>query len=533
MGAFFSLHEASEWKAAVENMSAPSIWSHASFSPLNRQQKVLLERPGRTEYCFPTGIRQGDDYIQIAAGSEVNLLVCFEEKTGRLYSSLLLKATGGKSHLHRKAHAQVTLSAPGNGGTMDASASQMSLAGGASLASQAAAVSGAAVSSSVKVQNVVYEQLAMSGSLQETLLEEVQAAVAAQVGNGSILPEHVVIEITGTAEAPNDIEVQIAILPPAGVKASAVMAALPAWKGSEAVTEHPLGAAIAASLARVEGLDSVCSGSPAVSHLTAARLHLDGYKRKHSYWMASGPGGAGSSGLVAKTPETMGDTEQLSQQLGLADDKDVEDCTWTHLLLYSVKEGVLVFFANDQESCEDVIREIASAYSVSPPGRVDAPVHVGHGTPTQVHAGTAAASSNALAAARLSFICHKVGRAQSICCRQISSLVEQDLARRFAVSGYNQAEEVNQVTNCVLFCLRSLREMQLPLRGHDVARICSDHPQLSATVGDVAASLWEAMWLQCGQSKSLQDDMAGSSCLQTRWQEWQSSGLPIGGQTKA
>jgi len=41
------------------------------------------------------------------------------------------------------------------------------------------------------------------------------------------------------------------------------------------------------------------------------------------------------------------------------------DTTWSHLLLYAVKEGVLAFFANDADSCEHTLREIACSYGES------------------------------------------------------------------------------------------------------------------------------------------------------------------------
>jgi len=90
------------------------------------------------------------------------------------------------------------------------------------------------------------------------------------------------------------------------------------------------------------------------------------------------------------------------------------------------------------------------------------------------------------------------------------------------ISGYHP-EEVGLFTNCVLFCLRAMREMQLPLRGHDIEKICSEHPVLGASVGRAAASAWETLWLQNGNSKSLLDELPNAKMGKVGFKDW-----PIG-----
>lgn len=128
MGSFFSLREANEWEQVTKNMFEASIWSHATFSPLTRESRVLYDRPRvgqkpKAHFQFPQGLKQGGDVITISEASEVSLLVCFDEKFGRLYSAILLTAPESAPHVYSRAVEEVVLRAPNmNDGIMSPTA---------------------------------------------------------------------------------------------------------------------------------------------------------------------------------------------------------------------------------------------------------------------------------------------------------------------------------------------------------------------------------------------------------------------------
>lgn len=109
MGQFFSLNGPGEWEQTISEMHEPSIWSNVRHSPLRRDQMVLMERPGHTEFAFPHGIRQGGDTIVVSNAAETSLLVGFEETTGHVYAALLLKASEAAPHKYRRSQAEMRL----------------------------------------------------------------------------------------------------------------------------------------------------------------------------------------------------------------------------------------------------------------------------------------------------------------------------------------------------------------------------------------------------------------------------------------
>lgn len=118
MGAFFSLRGSAEWKKTTSEMAEPSIWSNVRFSPLARGQQVLFDRPGRAEYSFPSGLRQGGDLIWMSDVTDLSLLVGIDESVGHFYCALLLCCPRANAqHKYRRSSEEVVLK---TGGTSEA-----------------------------------------------------------------------------------------------------------------------------------------------------------------------------------------------------------------------------------------------------------------------------------------------------------------------------------------------------------------------------------------------------------------------------
>lgn len=117
MGAFFSMRGAAEWDVAISKMAIPSIWSNVNYSPLAREQKVLLDRSGRAQYSFPSGLRQGGELLVMSDVSDANLLVAVDESAGHFYCGLLLSCP--HAHLLHKLRRRVDEITLKPGGTVD------------------------------------------------------------------------------------------------------------------------------------------------------------------------------------------------------------------------------------------------------------------------------------------------------------------------------------------------------------------------------------------------------------------------------
>lgn len=105
MGAFFSLRGAAEWDDAVSKMAIPSIWSNVDYSPLSRERKVLLDRSGRAQYSFPSGLRQEGELLLLSDVSDAALVVAVDESAGHFYCGLLLSCP--HPHLQHKLRRRV------------------------------------------------------------------------------------------------------------------------------------------------------------------------------------------------------------------------------------------------------------------------------------------------------------------------------------------------------------------------------------------------------------------------------------------
>lgn len=102
MGAYFSLRSPADWLETVGETPHPSIRTNVSFDPRHGHQ-LLLERPGRTQFSFPSGIRQDGDVLEVSNEAEASLLLGLDQGVGRLYAALLLVGPGDKPHRFRQA----------------------------------------------------------------------------------------------------------------------------------------------------------------------------------------------------------------------------------------------------------------------------------------------------------------------------------------------------------------------------------------------------------------------------------------------
>lgn len=150
---------------------------------------------------------------------------------------------------------------------------------------------------------------------------------------------------------------------------------------------------------------------------------------------------------------------------------------WEFLLFYAVKEGVLVFFGHDLESCEEVVRDIAASY-----GEQEA-------TPESL---SPAGSRRLSDSSRVKCVSFKIGRAPPPVGRVCTEMIDAELKRQFAIRC--DASVQSECTNCVVFCLRMMLAMKLSVRGFDIRTVCDSRPDLGALVGTAAGDAWEQLW---------------------------------------
>eukprot|EP00928_Gymnodinium_smaydae_P079157 TRINITY_DN63156_c0_g1_i1.p1 TRINITY_DN63156_c0_g1~~TRINITY_DN63156_c0_g1_i1.p1 ORF type:complete len:649 (+),score=116.98 TRINITY_DN63156_c0_g1_i1:104-2050(+) len=565
MGAYFSLHEANEWIQVVSGMPAPSIWSHAAFSPLTREHRVLLERRTagrpRVEHAppHPDGLKIGEDIIMMSEASKVSLLMCFEEKAGRLYSALLLTAPESAPHVYRRAVEEVVLRAPGS---KDASLMQSSMDSLASPSSRGSRTLGrgspltthnplAATgrrlidrrtrASLVDEVYYIHNQAYTFEDLQDLVarlpstdgIERIEGithqwaedpkTVGALAGcqlailarseaenpgvKEAILRAGAVPQLVEFLRSPQQDRVQVGVVA-LGLLADANVEVAEAAKEAGAVSlllrlmktsVAGLRAAAAMTLENVTvGLSpsrSIAWHAPHV-HVGA---HSDlnpqaGYDSLIS-WLSN-------IGLHGKGLEFQRGRQSLSKTGNLEMHKLVTErprrvSEFTYLLLYNVKEGILVHFGHDRESCEEAAREIAMAYGIVPkPLGRSSP---GNNMQDQVGPGTAAAA-NLAASMRVKCVEFPVGcPLPGTITYNLTTIIQLDLARHFAVKV--DPEEQNEHTNCVIFCQRALMELRLTLRGYNIKRACEERADLGSKVGEAAAAAWENLYARTGANR--------------------------------
>jgi len=205
------------------------------------------------------------------------------------------------------------------------------------------------------------------------------------------------------------------------------------------------------------------------------------YSRAVEEVLLTAPGArpAKSAELTGKASSNGGGNEIFSGGMSLESlDKEeppAQVTEWEYLLLYAVKEGVLAFFGNDFESCEEVLRDIAAHYGE---------------LPTAANASTSGASL--AASTRVKTAMYPIGRAPPPVGRVFTELIDSDLKREFAIRC--EAEEQSSCTNCVVFCLRMMLGMKMSVRGWEIQQICESRPDLGPLVGSAAGDAWEQLW---------------------------------------
>lgn len=211
--------------------------------------------------------------------------------------------------------------------------------------------------------------------------------------------------------------------------------------------------------------------------------------------------------------------------------------TWSHLLLYAVKEGILAFFANDVESCEQTVRDIAGSFGLGggepQAGAKAAPAAGGVDEATvkakadeirvlrenlkeeglsgkmitthpevvrlveelaalkQDDAADQAAAQAAIEA-RIKTLLKPIGRMPLPVCRVLTDLIISDLNRDFAV--HSEPEDQADNTNCACFCMRIICGMKLQVPGYEVRRVCEERPDIGPIAGEAAGAAWDQLW---------------------------------------
>lgn len=188
---------------------------------------------------------------------------------------------------------------------------------------------------------------------------------------------------------------------------------------------------------------------------------------------------------------------QQSQQLEmdkLGAEGALQQTEWPYVLMYAVKEGVLLFFTEDPSECMDIVRNIAVSFGDKGPVPQDLAMSAGRAASTGMGGGTAAAA-NLAAALKVKCVEHFVGRGPPAATKLITDLIMGDLQRDFAVRCEPEIQPYS--TNCVVFCVRVVMALQLAVRGYDIRTICESQEQknvLGPKAGEAACAAWEKLW---------------------------------------
>lgn len=204
------------------------------------------------------------------------------------------------------------------------------------------------------------------------------------------------------------------------------------------------------------------------------------------------PTSPGTGGARSPDASRLRDSAPLEMER-LNYEKGLQEAGWPCLLIYTVKEGVLLFFCQDVAECEEIVCEVAQAFAHQTP----ADSQDGGGSrslPTGQLSGTAAGVKLA-ASLKVKCVEHCVGRAPPGATKLITDLIIGDLKRDFAV--HCPPEDQPLYTNCAVFCLRAMMAMQLAVRGYDIKAVCESakyRASLGPKVGEAAFHAWEQLW---------------------------------------
>jgi len=246
-----------------------------------------------------------------------------------------------------------------------------------------------------------------------------------------------------------------------------------------------------------------------------------------------------SSGLRHKAREfqkaklILSNPNALHMQKMLAD-APKSHTEWRYMVLYNVKEGVLIYLGEDRESCNQVVRDIAVMYGITthPPGRtslVTGTSIVGernrnrHSTQAKEGFDEGAKSAARIrqdAEERVKSVEVPVGKVnKGTACYKFSSIITQELGRRFAV--HCDPDDQNEYTNCVMFCIRVILELKLTLRGYHVRRLCEERTDLGKKAGDAVAIAFEDLWSRTGANTTagLDSEAAKLNPTSSRWRD--------------
>jgi len=202
------------------------------------------------------------------------------------------------------------------------------------------------------------------------------------------------------------------------------------------------------------------------------------------------------------------------------------------MVLYNVKEGVLIYLDNDRESCEQVVRDIAIMYGITthPPGRTSLVTGTSivsernrdrHSTMAREgfdQCSKSAATIRQHADARVKSVEVPVGKvSKGTACYKMANIITQELSRRFAV--YCDPDDQNEYTNCVMFCMRVILELKLTLRGYHVKRLCDEHAHLGKKAGEAASRVFEELWTRTGANMTAGLDSQEAKQTSNRWRD--------------
>lgn len=205
---------------------------------------------------------------------------------------------------------------------------------------------------------------------------------------------------------------------------------------------------------------------------------------------------------------------------------------WRYMLLYNVKEGVLVYLGHDRESCEQIVREIAVMYGITthPPGRTSLVTGTSivpersrdrHSCTAREgfdDGSTSSAQIRQNAEDRVKSVEMQVGKVnRGTACIKVSNVVVAELGRRFAI--HCDPDDQGECTNCVMFCMRMILELKLTMRGYHISRICEERADLGKKTGDAVSVAWEELWGRTGANMSAGLDSQEAKLTNNRWRE--------------
>jgi len=207
----------------------------------------------------------------------------------------------------------------------------------------------------------------------------------------------------------------------------------------------------------------------------ASEASPSGKLSRQGSWMTHSPSGKLSpSSRMAKSSSraSMLSVEKLGE---LDEPPPNREQQWFCCLFYAIKEGILVYFADDIESCEEVVQSVQSRYR----DVQDLEASMQNPKVPSIHP-------------QAQIYRHLVGGAPPVAGRVLSQLLKEDLARDFQIMP--SADKQKSSTNCVVFCMRAVKAFQMCLRGFDIVKAGESNPSIGRRAGDIAGEAWERLW---------------------------------------